>query len=449
VVASGTSGFVLNGASNASLDVSKIGTQYQGFGSFAKGGASTWTLTGTTSAVTSWEIDGGRLAVSSDANLGAASGTLTFSAGLAPGASATLQFLSGFTTNRSVVIQPGGAIFDTNGNNATLGGVISTALGSNGLTKVGNGVLTLSATDTYTGATNVNAGVLAVTGSIASSSMTTVGSGAMLMGTGTVGATTVNGTFAPGSGTAGSTMTVNGSLTLATAATYVVQIGPTMASIANVTGTATLNNATVQAVFAAGLTNSYTILHTTGGLSGTFGTVNNTGLPSGFTETVTNVGNDVKLNLTGSLGGGGISILNVNQQNVANGLNNFFNNGGALPPGFLPVFSQTGGTLGNSLSQLSGEGATGAQQSANEVMSEFLNLVLDLFVYGGGGVAGGGTAHGFAPERAALPDDLALAYAKALGPAATKAPAFEQRWNVWARFWRAERHAGRCDGGKP
>jgi hypothetical protein len=57
----------------------------------------------------------------------------------------------------------------------------------------------------------------------------------------------------PGSGTAGTSMTVNGNLSFAgTSATYMVQISPTTASVANVIGTASLNNATVQAVFAAG-----------------------------------------------------------------------------------------------------------------------------------------------------------------------------------------------------
>ncbi|MGC1562677.1 MAG: autotransporter outer membrane beta-barrel domain-containing protein, partial [Bradyrhizobium sp.] len=109
----------------------------------------------------------------------------------------------------------------------------------------------------------------------------------------------------------------------------------------------------------------------------------------------------------------------------------FFNSGGALPPAFVNVFGLTGTNLTNALLQLSGESATGAQRGANEEMTGFLNLVLDPFVYGGGAAGSGGTL-GFAPERAALPDDLALAYAKALGPAAAKAPPFEQRWNVWA-----------------
>ena len=45
-------------------------------------------------------------------------------------------------------------------------------------------------------------------------------------------------------------------------------------------------------------------------------------------------------------------------------------------------------------------------------MTEFLNLVLDRFVYGGGQVqvgAGSGGALGFAPGRQALPDDVSLA----------------------------------------
>jgi Passenger-associated-transport-repeat len=412
---------VLAGASNASFNVATIGTQYSNFGMFVKGGASTWTLTGTNSAVTPWSIEGGTLAISSDGALGAASGALSFTA--TPLLSSTLRFLSPFSLNRSVEIGPGGATFDTNNNNATVAGVISDTLGSNTLTKIGAGTLTLSANNLYNGATFIDAGTLAVTGSIGNSA-TTVNMGGTLLGTGMVGTTTVmnGGILMPGSGTAGTSMTVNGNLSFAgTSATYMVQISPTTASVANVIGTASLNNATVQAVFAAGsyMANSYVILHTTGGLGGTmFAGVNSTSLPAGFTETVTNAGNDVKLNLTASVGGGGngSSIpgngLNVNQQNVANALNNFFNNGGALPPGFVNVFGLTASNLGNALSQLSGEGATGAQQGANEVMTEFLNLVLDRFVYGGGQVqvgAGSGGALGFAPGRQALPDDVALA----------------------------------------
>ena len=53
------------------------------------------------------------------------------------------------------------------------------------------------------------------------------------------------------------------------------------------------------------------------------------------------------LNLTAALGAGGLS--GGNQQNVANTLNNFFNNGGTLPPGFVSVFGLTGCNLANAL----------------------------------------------------------------------------------------------------
>jgi hypothetical protein len=88
-------------------------------------------------------------------------------------------------------------------------------------------------------------------------------------------------------------------------------------------------------------------------------------LPPGFTASLSYTATDVILNLTANLGGpGGLGIagLSGNQRNVANSLNTFFNSGGALPSAFVNVFGLTGGNLGNALTQLSGEAATGGQQ---------------------------------------------------------------------------------------
>src|SRR5260221_2668072 len=55
--------------------------------------------------------------------------------------------------------------------------------------------------------------------------------------------------------------------------------------------------------------------------------------------------------------------------------------------------------------------------------------MLDPFVDGRSGASSGG-AIGFAPARAELPEDIALAYAKILKEP-PKPVAFEQRWSVW------------------
>jgi outer membrane autotransporter protein len=123
--------------------------------------------------------------------------------------------------------------------------------------------------------------------------------------------------------------------------------------------------------------------------------------------------------------------LSINQTNVAEALNAFFNNGGTLPSGFVNIFGLTGANLANALTLLSGEAATGAQQASFQLTNQFLGIMLDPFVDGRSSVAGAaGPALAFAPEREELPDDIALAYAKLL-KAPPKPPTFEQRWSVW------------------
>jgi autotransporter-associated beta strand protein len=360
------------------------------------------------------------LAVAADANLGAATGGLAFDGG-------TLRFLSGFTTSRVVTLNAGGGTFDTNGSDVVLAGAIG---GTGGLTKDGAGILTLNGTSSYLGATTVNAGTLAVNGSIANSAVT-VNAGARLQGTGTVGSTTIGAgaTFAPGSGAPGSSMTVAGNLAFQSGALYVVQVSPTTASFANVAGTANLAGS-VQLDIAPGkyVPGQYTILHS-GGIVGSFTGVNftNPNLSVNLSYTAT----DVLLNFNGATLGAGAG-LNQNQQNVAGAINAFFNGGGDLTPAFASLFRLTGANLGNALTQLSGEAATGAQQAAFMMTNQFLTLMLDPFVDGRRGIAGSGPALGFAPERDELPRDIALAYSSLLKASAATAPSFEQRWSVWA-----------------
>ena len=200
----------------------------------------------------------------------------------------------------------------------------------------------------------------------------------------------------------------------------------------------------MQAAFTPGsyATRMYTILSAAGGLGGTtFNALTTSNLPAGFTASLSYTATDAILNLTATLGQlasgpgapSGPSALacafSGNQCNVANAINAFFNNGGALPPNFLALFNLTRANLANALTLLSGEAATGAQQGAFQLGNQFLGIMLDPFVDGRSNPLGG-SAIGFAPERAELPDDIALAYAKIV-KAPPKPPSFEQRWSAW------------------
>ena len=144
----------LGGAINTtgSFDASSIGpaAQYQGFSTFIKTGGSTWSLTGSTAALTPWTINQGILAIQSDGSLGATAGGLTIDGG-------TLQFLGPTTSTRAVTLNAGGGTFSTLSTNVTLGGSIS---GPGSLTKTGAGIVTLSGVSSYLGTTTVDQGTL-------------------------------------------------------------------------------------------------------------------------------------------------------------------------------------------------------------------------------------------------------------------------------------------------
>jgi autotransporter-associated beta strand protein len=348
----------------------------------------------------------------------------------------------------------------------TLSGVVSGATAIN----VTLGTLILSAANTYTGATTVSSGALIVDGSIASSSLTTVSSGATLGGSGTVGATTIlsGGTLAPGPSATPGAMTVAGNLAFQSGAFYIVRVNSTTASTTNVSGTASLAG-TVAAIFAPGgyLARSYTILSAAGGRSGTFDALATFGLPANFQARLSYPGNTAVLNLTAQLvpepptpppspprppspplppvppvpglpplpdqpSATPLPTFTVNELNVGHAIDNFFNNGGTLPPTFVSLFGLTGSNLTNALSQLSGEAATGAQKVAFQLTGQFLSQMLDPFVEGRSGVGSADhSALGFAPEREATPPEIALAYASVFKAPPKALPVYEPRWTVW------------------
>jgi fibronectin-binding autotransporter adhesin len=409
--------------------------------------------------------------------------------GIAVAAGATLNANGGITNNAGATIVNNGTVNDTL-NNA---GIVTNNLTYNANVATNTGTITNSATGTWTGNVIGNAGnttgitnngvwsgnVQANTGTVTnnllwSGTVSTGGrfnntangvvaglltntagtttndgtlngatvSGGTLTGQGLInGVTTVagGGTFAPGSATPGTSTPLTGSLALQSGAFYLVQINPATSSLANVTGTATLSGATVMADFTNGsyVKKQYLILHTTAGVTGAFDpTVVNTNLPVNFGTSLSYSATDVSLNLTAALGAQ--QSLPANQRNVANAINNFFNNGGgALPPGFAALFGLTGSNLSSALSQGSGETATGSQQTTFDAMNLFMGVMTDPFIDGRGAPV--------APPSGAAPyaEEEPLAYASRKRTSAerdayamfTKAPlakTYDPRWSVWA-----------------
>jgi outer membrane autotransporter protein len=320
-------------------------------------------------------------------------------------------------------------------------GVIS---GTGALVQNGTGATILTTTNTYSGTTTINAGTLIVDGSIANSAVI-VNNGALLTGNGAVGPTTINGALLPGQSIG--TITVNGDLTFGAVGVYLVEVSPASADRTNVIGTAALNG-TVLAIFAPGsyITRQYTILHADGGLGGTrFTNLNSSNLPASLSANLSYTSSDVILNLTANLGEAiGTAGLSRNQQNVASGLDTYFNNGGTMPPSFSGLFGLTGTNLGTALTLLSGEAATGAQQVGLVMTGQFLGLMLDPFVDGRSGATGAdGPALGFAPETGTQPERLTVAYPSAFQAAGNKAATFEQRIGPWgAAYGGTSRTAG-------
>jgi len=148
------------------------------------------------------------------------SGSNTYSGAITLANNATIGSDAGLLTLTGGINNNGRALtFAGEGNTA-----VSSAISGNGtFIKTGSGVVTLGATNTYTGATTVSAGTLLINGSTAAGSAVSVASGATLGGSGTVGgATTVSGSLNPGNSPG--LLSFSSSLTLNSSATTTMEL---------------------------------------------------------------------------------------------------------------------------------------------------------------------------------------------------------------------------------
>jgi autotransporter-associated beta strand protein len=373
-------------------------------------GINTYTGTTTINSGTLALTGSGSIAASSGVNITNSSGKFDISE---TNSGATITSLAG-AANSSVIL--GGKTLTLSNSSGTFAGIIS---GSGGALVLTSGAQTLSGMNTYTGATTINGGALAVNGSISSSNVT-VNAGGILGGTGTVGSTVINsaGVLAPGNSIG--TITVNGNLTLGSGSTYQIEASPSAADRTNVTGTATLTGSNLQVSFSPGsyLAKQYTLLHAAGLGGTTFSTLSSENLPSGFKSSLSYTTTDVILNLLGALDATG---MGANQRSLANSLNKFFNSGGTLTPAFVPVFGLNGTNLGSALSLLSGEAATGAQQSSFQLTNHFLGLMLAPSI--------GGRSKRL--ESLNKPKTPAIRSSVESPQRSTQGAGFEQRWSLW------------------
>jgi autotransporter-associated beta strand protein len=191
-------------------------------------------------------------------------------------------------------VRDGGAVFDVSGQSVTVAQPLlhSDIPGDNaidgGLTLGGNGRLTLSGSNSYTGPTAVNTGTLAVNGIIGSGTVS-VAAAAWLQGTGTIGgAENVQGTLSPGTSPGVITL---GSLTLGGSSTSLIEITGTVRGSGydgvNITGTSS------SLAYAGALSLSFgnvsafandtvlDIFNFSGGSLGSYTTVSSTGFYAG------------------------------------------------------------------------------------------------------------------------------------------------------------------------
>lgn len=303
------------------------------------------------------ESASGRIGGSSGSTSAVSGNTVTIKGG---GSSWTLNGslrigdgVGGAATNNALSVEDGGTVNVTSGST-----IIGTLAGDNG-----NQLRVTGGGSSYN-----TAGTITV-GSAGSNNLLAIDDG----GTVTAGSVSVGDTSTLRVGSGGSLAAA--SLTLSDGAFTEVAIdfeNP----VSIVLGSATLDG-DLEAIVGPGgiLGNRYSLLTTTNTIVTEFDNVDVIGLSPNLSYTYGTSGTERWLTFSMDLGGGG--DFNENQQNVADALDEYFNAGGSLPPGFGVLASLTGEELAEGLSQASGEvGATGGSRAMEQATTAFLGLMM-------------------------------------------------------------------------
>lgn len=248
-----------------------------GTGQFVKNGSGTFTLSGTITAGGNVTINEGTFRLGASDRIAdnrfvamGLTGILDLN-----GFNETIGGLSGSAANRILL---GNGTLTTGGLNID-GSFFGAITGNGSLVKEGTATLKLERTNTYTGATNVNAGRLLINGSITSN--VTVANGATVGGTGTINSGNTltvqsGGTVAPGTSPG---ILNSGNVTLQSGAAFNVELNGTTVGTQydqlNVTGTVTIeSNVTLTASlgFTPSPGDTFVIINNDGSdaISGTF-----------------------------------------------------------------------------------------------------------------------------------------------------------------------------------
>ncbi|MEW6639728.1 MAG: autotransporter domain-containing protein [Pseudomonadota bacterium] len=402
---------IAGGGGNSTVTVDGAGSQFKA-DTLILGGSGTGTLT-VSNGGTVTTTNAIAVGATSTINIGAAAGAAPTGAGIISAPS--IDFGSGNGT----------IVFNHTGSNY----VFATPMSGSGNVDVEAGTTVFATTQGYTGVTTINGGQLIVTGDISSSGVVLVGNNGTLSGAGRVPFTLLDtGTLAPGVGTATGTLTISDRVMFCACSTYAVKVSGSGSDLVRIVpgslsngdafldGTVKVSSPTASYRFGR----PYTILTAPGGLNDTtFASL--VLLSSGMSGHLSYTSTDVQLTLTAQLAS--TPGLNRNQQAIATAIDAALNAGGASG-GFGNLF----GAPATAYSQLTGEAATGSQQTTFNAMNAFLGGMLDH---------GGGSVDGSPAEPTAFADGSGAtratrdAYAM-ITKAGHAADPFAARWSVWA-----------------